>query len=467
MRTGEFGGPTPDLRRPQNTPSLLGAALPEHTSVIVDDFVARYRREFDFYDQVARLVAQILDTNLQSAGIRAIVTSRAKNPSRLEQKIRQRASRHTYQTLDDIYEDIVDLAGVRVALYFPGEREEVGKLLRRLFDLVEEPKTFPGDSASDSTNASYEKRFSGYSATHYRVQPIAGSLSEAQRRYSEAKVEVQVASVVMHAWAEVEHDLAYKPMEGELSLEEYAALDQLNGLVIAGEIALEQLQRAGESRVATRGRVFANHFDLAAFLFENVRSLVPEHRELNDAALGRVDHLFRLITEVGYNTPERLSPLLAVLHTDFERRPISEQLIDRLLSEDSSWYRIYERIRRGSLEGLPIEASERYTALGEFIALWIELESLIRDKATSLGYGHLPVLSRRTLDLMGLFDPGTREAIDGLRAFRNQLVHGPEIPNPIIVRDAAKELKRVLDRAKETNSAPPSQRKGRPRKKTT
>jgi hypothetical protein len=58
----------------------------------------------------------------------------------------------------------------------------------------------------------------------------------------------------MHAWAEVNHDLVYKPARGELSDEEYSALDQLNGLVLVGEIGLERLQKAGEARVAVGGR---------------------------------------------------------------------------------------------------------------------------------------------------------------------------------------------------------------------
>ncbi len=41
----------------------------------------------------------------------------------------------------------------------------------------------------------------------------------------------------MHAWSEVEHDLTYKPMQGTLSEEELSILDELNGLVLAGEIA--------------------------------------------------------------------------------------------------------------------------------------------------------------------------------------------------------------------------------------
>lgn len=49
--------------------------------------------------------------------------------------------------------------------------------------------------------------------------------------------EIQVASLIMHAWSEVEHDLIYKPMQGTLSEEELSILDELNGLVLAGEIA--------------------------------------------------------------------------------------------------------------------------------------------------------------------------------------------------------------------------------------
>jgi ppGpp synthetase/RelA/SpoT-type nucleotidyltranferase len=76
------------------------------------------------------------------------------------------------------------------------------------------------------------------------------TLNDAQKRYVAALVEIQIASVLMHAWAEVEHDLLYKPVQGRLSDDEYAILDELNGLVMTGEIALERLQKAGEARVA-------------------------------------------------------------------------------------------------------------------------------------------------------------------------------------------------------------------------
>lgn len=80
----------------------------------------------------------------------------------------------------------------------------------------------------------------------------------------------------MHAWSEVEHDLDYKPLAGPLSWGEHAILDELNGLVLAGEIALERLQDAGQSRVASAGSSFANHYELASYLAREAREAAAE-----------------------------------------------------------------------------------------------------------------------------------------------------------------------------------------------
>src|SRR5260370_39389486 len=84
--------------------------------------------------------------------------------------------------------------------------------------------------------------------------------------------------------------------ERELSVEEYSILDELNGLVMAGEIALERLQRAGEARVAAEGRVFRSHYDLAAHLL-NAAGATLRGPEAN-TAIGRVDLLFELLSQL-------------------------------------------------------------------------------------------------------------------------------------------------------------------------
>ncbi|WP_230396451.1 GTP pyrophosphokinase [Streptomyces blattellae] len=178
---------------------------------IVDHFIARYSKEYDFYSRAAHLVSQALERDLKESGVRCIVTYRAKDIKRLEEKCRQRAPKKKYKSVEDIYDDIVDLAGVRIALYFPGEQDQVEKAVNRLFDLTAK-KSFP-----ESNERPPGKEFSGYSATHYRVRLKERELIDLDKRYAKARVEVQVASVLMHSWSEVEHDLAYKPLSGDLS----------------------------------------------------------------------------------------------------------------------------------------------------------------------------------------------------------------------------------------------------------
>ena len=58
--------------------------------MIIDEFISHYKKEYDFYEMVSKLVAQQLETALHESGIRSIVTYRAKNPERLSVKLQQR-----------------------------------------------------------------------------------------------------------------------------------------------------------------------------------------------------------------------------------------------------------------------------------------------------------------------------------------------------------------------------------------
>jgi len=369
-----------------------------------------------------------------------MVTSRAKSPARLEAKVRQRARTKTYATLEDISKDIVDLAGARVALYFPGERDQVDRLVRQLFTLLGPAKEFPA-----SSKPSYQKRFSGYWATHYRVQLKESSLGTAQQRYAEARVEIQVASVLMHAWSEVEHDLVYKPFEGTLSEEEYAILDELNGLVIAGEIALERLQKAGEVRVAGSEREFVNHFDLASHVLSS--TAVAAHGPLADSALGRVDLLFELLQRLELLTPDQLKPYIEAVHHDTERRPIAEQIIDRLLAEDESRYKVYEEIRTArplsvrAEEAVEPSAAALHEAIGHLLSEWARLERITRDIYTSKDQ-HRVIMP--TGKLMAQFVPDMGE-FERIRRIRNGVVHGMDVVDPADLHDAANRLHEIVE----------------------
>lgn len=418
---------------------------------LIDEFIARYRKEFDFFDQAARLVAQTLELHLQAAGIRSIVTSRAKSLKRVEAKCRKRMPSKGYGAVEEIFSDIPDLAGARVALYFPGERNQVDNLIAAQFILTEPRRDFPGPTRDNP--GGYKKRFSGYQATHYRVRLPDTALSEAQRRYAEARVEIQVASVLMHAWAEVEHDLIYKPpLTGALSEDEYAILDELNGLVLSGEIALERLQRAGETRIAGADRPFANHYDLASHILNRASALLDG--PLRETALGRVDFLFQLLERLGLATPAKLAPYLDALHADTEARPVAEQIVDRLVSEDASRYRMYDEVRllEQPFSSLAFVSSsqtagsnERELAIGRFMTEWITFERFLRQ--TLPATGPRPVVpTPRTIDLLLGVSTSDRQEMDRIRRLRNELIHGVSFPHDEDIRDATESLRRINER---------------------
>jgi ppGpp synthetase/RelA/SpoT-type nucleotidyltranferase len=414
--------------------------LEEGMMDLIGQFIERYTKEYDFYSQAAHLVHQKLETTLQAAGIRSIVTARAKSITRLEDKCRQRSATHGhYGTIEEIYEDIVDLAGVRVALYFPGEIDQVEGIIGNLFK-VHLVKRFP-----DSTKINAKKRFTGYSARHYRVQIKEDGLNDSEKRYAAARIEIQVASVLMHAWSEVEHDLVYKPLGGNLSDNEYAILDLLNGLVMSGEVALEQLQKAGEARVAADDRKIVNHYDLAALLLSVGEGITNE--PINESGLGRVDLLFNLICTLGIDTPGLLRRYMEALHGNLELRPLSEQIVDALLAEDSNRYEVYDSIRTQRPWASPRTQSEDevYHYIGMFMSRWIELEGLVRSAAPPQRNNRPIIMTAGQLLEMNLLTEDTVYDYDQLRRMRNLLVHGVELPTVAELGEATRRLDIILD----------------------
>lgn len=95
----------------------------------IDDVMGGYSRERDYYERVSSLCAYQCRSLLASHGIRALVTNRSKDPVSLERKLRQRLTDGNCGDAEKVFRSIVDLAGVRIAIYFPGDLVEVERLI--------------------------------------------------------------------------------------------------------------------------------------------------------------------------------------------------------------------------------------------------------------------------------------------------------------------------------------------------
>ncbi len=404
---------------------------------LINQFIENYKRKLNFYETAGRLAARQLEASLQSAGIRAMVTSRAKAPGRLKSKVLIRNSRRAmpYKNMREIYEDIADLSGVRVSLYFPGDRDKTDNLVSDLFNILE-TKQFPEQSKPPT----YNKRFSGYWANHYRANMREDTLDPAQKKYAAARIEIQVASVLMHAWSEVEHDLVYKPLQGTLSDEELAILDELNGLVLTGEIALERLQSAGDERVRNKSAMISNQYELASYLYNYLsNNFRPEDIELR---MGNIELLFRLISRLKMNTVKEIQPVLRSVKFEKDRRNISQQIIDQIITGNEKRYATYQELRAGQ-EGVSEDSRQ---AASYFFSQWVPLERMLNRISNRNSPKLRGAFNINTLNRMNVLDKECLNRIVSLRKSRNMLIHDIEVPEADFITKQGDEAKELLEK---------------------
>ncbi|KAF2141142.1 uncharacterized protein K452DRAFT_334670 [Aplosporella prunicola CBS 121167] len=275
----------------------------------------------------------------------ANVTSRAKSPKTLQEKLVKRHPRKKYTTPDSIRDDIPDLAGVRIALFYPNHKSRVNSFIVETFH-VDEKIEHPIDKSKVTLEEEshlqdeYNRRFKGYQATHYRIR---FKKPPTQFRKKD-RIEIQVMSVLQSAWSEVEHNILYKKLGGSPSFPERQMLDGLNGLVSVGELYVEQLSSMHDDRIMSEkgiGEQFPNQYELGTFLICKIRH--SRGQEDFDTSSVEVLLKFLKLESVGINSKDMLSSKLSQhkietnldteLKTPFSTKPnISIIIMERLLN---------------------------------------------------------------------------------------------------------------------------------------
>ncbi len=377
---------------------------------IIENYIKQYEKEYDFYRQLAQLANDILESEVQKRGIKAIVSNRAKRVDRLREKLLQRDVKKMYKSKKAIEKDIVDLAGLRVALYFPSEREMLGKLIEELF-IVEEIKIFPESMHKPKFN----KRFSGYWATHYRVK--LRESDEIDIRFTKTILEIQVASVLMHAWSEVEHDLVYKPFSGSLTEDELSILDEINGLVLTGEIALERLQKAITERTSRQEEI-TDKYDLTNLVSYNYNNY------FKNIDFGNTEFLNQYLIANTKIDVSKLSEAIKNINTSINES-FSDQLLQNIISIGNTGDSLKKYFEQFTLDRKKVSAFELFTKA------WITFERVIAE-LNNQAITHNNYKSKNfveSLDFISKEVNLTEDEINKvyfLRKVRNQMLHGIE-----------------------------------------
>lgn len=100
---------------------------------------------------------------------------------------------------------ITDLAGIRVIAFFP-------KSLKLICDAIE--KEFDVQWKKDLGEERFTQGRFGYQSIHYLVKiPSKKTVWSEYKRFDGLIAEIQVRTILQHAWAEMEHDIQYKSTE--------------------------------------------------------------------------------------------------------------------------------------------------------------------------------------------------------------------------------------------------------------
>lgn len=146
------------------------------------------------------------------------IESRIKTRKTIEAKIIRKNFK--YSTI----KEITDVLGLRVIVLYEDEIDKVAKVVKRLFNID------PINSV-DRIDFLDTDRF-GYRSLHYVVTLRNHSL----------KFEVQIRTILQHAWAELSHRLGYKT-ELEIPKASLREFSRLSGLLEIGDYAFIKLRK--------------------------------------------------------------------------------------------------------------------------------------------------------------------------------------------------------------------------------
>ena len=162
------------------------------------ELLEQYKSLLNVYTQMAEIIPQKLKEIFDDAGIIvATVEHRVKSEDSLAGKLKLKGGKY-----NDIF-DITDLVGIRVITFYIDDVDKVASVLERLFDI-------DWENSIDKRKAHEIDSF-GYLSLHYICRIPESSYSNPEHpELNKIRFEVQMRTVLQHAWANMNHDTGYK-----------------------------------------------------------------------------------------------------------------------------------------------------------------------------------------------------------------------------------------------------------------
>lgn len=167
-------------------------------AVKINPILIEYKAKKEIHEEYCMKIKGLIIKILRQKKINChSIESRVKQENSLALKIEN--SGEKYSALSDI----TDISGLRIITYFSTDVDRIASIIQEEFEV-------------DKSN-SVDKRIKldpdrfGYLSIHYVVKLNTNRLLLPEfLRFKKLKIEIQIRSILQHAWAEIEHDLGYK-----------------------------------------------------------------------------------------------------------------------------------------------------------------------------------------------------------------------------------------------------------------
>jgi|GEM_PF-242256 len=162
-----------------------------------EEIIKQYDDQANFYEEFTSDMESLIDQkNIKFFSIAKRKTG-IKSRESLVKKIDHTVNKYNHLC------DITDIAALRIITYFEDDVDKIGIVIRNNFIIDK------GNSI-DKGEVLETNRF-GYRSVHHVASLKKNMLKlEEFSRFKGLKLEIQVRSLLQHAWAEIEHDLGYK-----------------------------------------------------------------------------------------------------------------------------------------------------------------------------------------------------------------------------------------------------------------
>lgn len=231
----------------------------------MSEILISYDEQKDKFDSYALVLKSLLNTLIRNADLSIhSLDSRVKTRKSLEKKIHKK---NKYDTVNDI----TDIIGIRIITHYADDVDRIAELVESEFCIDKEN--------SIDKRISIEPEKFGYLSLHYIVSLNNARVSLKEYEvYENIKAEIQIRSILQHAWAEIEHDIGYKSATG-LPNEIRRYFSRLAGLL---ELADDEFIKIKE-KITARQQEVANELEHGSG--DNVLDVVALDEFLNKSKI--------------------------------------------------------------------------------------------------------------------------------------------------------------------------------------